>query len=539
VHRGDTLKNQYSNLSEANLPNIGEPMRVLLLADDRHENQVVIDHIDAFSLYSENNVKTVNPMHVKCPGGLINNEVDAIIIHYSIFILAEYFLSFEWRSQIINFHGPKIQIIQDEHRRIDEMKRQMYTLGINSVLSSLTLKNIKQVYGGPFMERIKVYSSLPGYFSERLMQLPQNSLESRQYDVVYRGRKNSSYGRLAKEKEDIGMQMLLAADKYGLEVDISSEESDRIYGKNWEDFLSSGRAMLGVEGGSSIFDFDGSIEKKIEEHTKNNPEGANDKGEPAHSSSQEGNIVHKTITPKIFEAIASKTALVLYPGEFRGILVPGRHYIELHKDGSNIKEVVEKLRNQEFLTDLVNRAFIDVAHRHDLTFQYYIRKMDAILQDVLDSKARSDTRVVEDFLREKLGLLNIENHDKEIKINELNEKVMLLEHEIYSAKQVITGALDEIDAILYQNILLLEHKIYSAKQTVAMAKIKRDIFLSGQSLLNCTDEEKVSILMQERDALMTESMLLLESNLNLDELAVKIATEEFETRLAGKKKWLS
>ena len=42
--------------------------------------------------------------------------------------------------------------------------------------------------------------------------------------------------------------------------DISSKESDRLYGKKWTEFISNCRTTLGTESGSSIIDFTGEIE---------------------------------------------------------------------------------------------------------------------------------------------------------------------------------------------------------------------------------------------------------------------------------------
>lgn len=70
---------------------------------------------------------------------------------------------------------------------------------------------------------------------------------------------------------------------------------------------------------------------------------------------RKGNVMFKTIAPKILEAIARRTAPVLFPSYFNGILEAGTHYIPLQPNDSNVSEVVQKLRDDTFLADMVDR----------------------------------------------------------------------------------------------------------------------------------------------------------------------------------------
>ena len=143
--------------------------------------------------------------------------------------------------------------------------------------------------------------------------------------------------------------------------------------------MMSGKAMLGVEGGASIFDFDGSIAGAVEDYQKCNPEADFDQIWMENCQGFEGNVVHKTITPRLFEAIATKTALILYPGRYRDILVPNRHYIPLEQDGSNIEEVVARLNDDEYLQNMVDRTYREILYRDDLSERFYMKKIDNVL----------------------------------------------------------------------------------------------------------------------------------------------------------------
>src|SRR3546814_8181514 len=83
--------------------------------------------------------------------------------------------------------------------------------------------------------------------------------------------------------------------------------------------ISGGRAALATEGGATVFDFDGTIGENVEDYRRRHPGADDEEVWEAVVKPHEGNVVHKTITPRAFEAILCRTALVMYPGDYRGI----------------------------------------------------------------------------------------------------------------------------------------------------------------------------------------------------------------------------
>ena len=355
-------------------------LKVLLLADNKHEANVVQDYIHAFTKHSQHYIKIVNPIHDNIPDCFELLKFDIILIHYSIYILSDYFLPKDWSNIISKFSGLKVQIIQDEYRFINEMKAKMTELGISVIISSLEPKNSKLVYGEnlPFVNM--VITCIPGYISDNFFSLPKQPIAERPLDIVYRGRLISpSLGLFVYEKYLIGEQIKKVAKSYDLKVDISSEEQNRIYGNKWNTFIASARATLGVEGGASFFDFNGNITKLVDEIYMNNPNADFHKVWDNLVRKYDGNIVHKTITPKLLEAIAAKTALILYPGKYREILLPERHYIELKQDLSNIDEVVKKIKDPKKLQEMVDRTYDEILHLNNISFNFFIEKIDYLL----------------------------------------------------------------------------------------------------------------------------------------------------------------
>ncbi|MDG2300364.1 MAG: hypothetical protein P8L22_01190 [Acidimicrobiales bacterium] len=420
------MKDQFLELSEINLSPVAKPLKVLFLGDDEHPANTVIDYIQSFLSESSHEISLINPINSECPENLSKEEYDAIIIHYSICITEPYFLSTNWIKSITHFNGVKIQIIQDEYRWINKMKTQMRCLGIQAVFSSLTPENAEKVYCGDFMSKTKIISCLPGYFSKRLLDLPHVSLEQREYDVIYRGRDLPwSTGEHAVFKREIGQNFISWSKTYDLKADIQTKESKRIYGDAWDNFLLNGRTMIGIEGGASLFDFDGNLKESLELFESKNPESDPSKYWEEHLKPFEGNIIHKTITPKIFEAIASRTALILIPGEYRGILEPNRHYIPLMEDGSNFDEVINKIKDHNFLAELAETTFEEITSKTDLTYKFLVDKADQIISYLEENPSKANA---ETYFREKAVSQNLEIENLLKQIEESQQSASSLEN---------------------------------------------------------------------------------------------------------------
>src|SRR5262249_31759919 len=158
----------------------------------------------------------------------------------------------------------------------------------------------------------------------------------RKLHVTYRARELPFWlGRHARQKEEIASGFARIAEKYGLNVDISAREDRRLYGQQWIDLILSGKAVLGTEGGASIFDWDSEIERATKQYVEAHPNATFEEVHQKILAPHEGNVIHRAFTPRLLEAIALRTALVLFPGEYAGILRPWRHYIPLKEDFSN------------------------------------------------------------------------------------------------------------------------------------------------------------------------------------------------------------
>lgn len=356
-------------------------LSVLLLCDDRRRNaDTVLDHIAALRQFSCHEVRTFNPFSLTNSKWLDLGEFDVVVIHYSVFVVSDHHLSPAFREMLRRFQGLKIQFIQDEHCRVDGMVTMIRFLGVHLLFTLLPIHEIPKLYGDDRLPGIVKIHTLAGYVPQHLagVQVPPTDL--RPIDVGYRGRKLPMWlGRLAQEKVWIGQGVLARAEKYKLCCDIKWAEEDRIYGRRWNRFLSSCKATLGTESGASIADFDGSIEKRTINYLADHPDHDFHQVSRALLKPHEGNVQFNTISPRIFESAALRTALILFPGDYSGIVHPWVHYLPLAKDFSNMEEIVEKLRDKTFMQAMTETAHGDLVGSGRYSYRSFVRKFDAVV----------------------------------------------------------------------------------------------------------------------------------------------------------------
>ena len=85
---------------------------------------------------------------------------------------------------------------------------------------------------------VDIYTTLTGYVGERWENTEVKEYSSRSIDIGYRARKVSFFlGKKGYEKYLIGEEFKHFTQGKDLNVDISSRETDRLYGKNGFNFF--------------------------------------------------------------------------------------------------------------------------------------------------------------------------------------------------------------------------------------------------------------------------------------------------------------
>jgi hypothetical protein len=347
------------------------------------------EHLEAFDKYSYHLITYIpsTPEFWKRPADEVLSLVDlsvfdVIIIHYSTRLSVLEHLDEGLAQTLEKYYGLKVLFIQDEYEGTEIARSWMDRLKFNVVYTCVPQEDVEYVYPSYRFPATEFLPTLTGYVPEdSTLEHYSKSLSERKLLIAYRGRKLPAvYGELGYEKYRIGVEMKMIAGMRDLPVDIEVEDSRRIYGSAWYEFLGSARATLGTESGANVFDFDGSLRAEITRLEIENPEIAFEEISAKVLASHEGRVLMNQISPKIFEAIRLRTALVLFEGSYSGVVRPNEHYIPLKKDFSNIDEVLAKLKDDEYLQKLTDRAYEDVVTSSRFSYKSFVEGVDADIE---------------------------------------------------------------------------------------------------------------------------------------------------------------
>ena len=353
----------------------------ILILYDQHEIHVktISDYLQSFHRYSRHNISYVSSF-AKCRFDL--DYFDAVVVHNSVRVCYPGPLSPSFAQALKNYQGLKVLFIQDEYDNTNFAKRTILDLGIGLIFTCVPEASIAKVYPPEEFAQVKFVNVLTGFIPLKLSQLKTYApIRQRSVLIGYRGRNIGFwYGDLGQEKRQIGMHMKKICKQRRLKADIAWEEGDRIYGNGWFDFLGKCKATLGTESGANVFDFDGTLKSTVQAELRRNPKATYEEIHDKFLSEREGEIVMNQISPKVFEAIACRTALVLFEGRYSGVLQPDLHYLSLKKDFSNVDEVLAKLHDDTLLEAMAGRAYADIIGSGRYTYQAFVNQVDEALE---------------------------------------------------------------------------------------------------------------------------------------------------------------
>ena len=358
-------------------------MNILLLCNRPVKNadaSTVTDHLDAFLNFSRHRVTQLSFLR-HLPERLDLDRFDAVIIHYTIAIgyFSEHFINARAKQRIRDFKGLKIVFIQDEYRSVNSVLETLTFLKADVLFTCVPEGEIEKVYAANALPHVTKINTLTGYVPKALVLQPVPRISERPIHVGYRTRKPPYWlGELGVEKWMISDRFLEETRDSGLVLNLSYDESRRIYGDRWIEFVSSCKAMLGVESGASVFDFTGGLQKTVDEYVAANPGATFQEIQEKFLRPFEGLIRLNQISPRCFEAAALRTVMVLYEGEYSGILKPWRHFVPIKKDFSNIRQVVEFLRDDGRLQEMADRAYEEIALNHAYSYEAFAAHFDEV-----------------------------------------------------------------------------------------------------------------------------------------------------------------
>ena len=392
--------------------------RLLLWCNyDPFNAAAVCDHINALAKFSRFDVTVLSQIG-SIPHDIDLEQFDAVIIHYSLTLALDSYISVKTRYRLSAYSGLKILFIQDEYRFVEKTRESIRQLGISLVFTCVPAAEIPKIYPPETLPDVTFVNVLTAYVPAWLTVYPAVPLSERKFDVGYRGRDYSAWhGRAGREKVDIGKRFVKDGRRAGLRCNIRWRERDRLYGAQWRVFLQNCRATLAVESGASVIDFQGRIGPRVETFEKLLGKAAKyDKTRELFFAGQEDRIDLSQISSRVFEAVAIRTLLIMYEGDYSGVLTPWVHYLPLKKDHSNMAEIVAVLRDDIRVGEIIANAFAEIAMNERWSYVTFVASFDAHIEKLIrfDASRRSRQKTI-DAIQKKHPFGVIDNpHDLHI-----------------------------------------------------------------------------------------------------------------------------
>ncbi len=319
------------------------------------------------------------------------SSFDAIIFHYSIRLAVDWHISSSWLQQIYLYQGVKALFVQDEYEVTDMLRTWLVRLKFDLVFTCVPKDQIELVYAKARYPNTEFINVLTGYAPEndkdyRPYILPN---QQRKNTIGYRGRKLPFWlGDLAHEKMDIGITLKKWCQENNITCDIEWSPEHRIYGNAWYKFLGSSLATLGTESGSNIFDDTGDLQKNITNDLKLYPQKSYSKIKAQYLKGLENRVTMNQISPKIFESICLRTALILFEGKCSGILEPGKHFFELKKDYSNLSDLKDFFFEKDNIKKMVDLAYQDIIESGRFSYKVFCELVEGKICEKVSTNHR-------------------------------------------------------------------------------------------------------------------------------------------------------
>lgn len=343
-----------------------------------------------FKTYLKDNVYYLNLAFKKVPAYVLKVDYDLII--FSTLFMGNHWHGREKFRQLMQrahdlkqLNAIRICLPQDEFIQPDLLCEFINEFDINYVFSVVAESEWAKVYRHVDFEKVKFIRILPGYIDdnkiEAITQLARTS--ERTIDIGYRaaGQPYYWFGRHGRLKQLIADEFQRVGPQHGLNVDISTDRKDIITGTSWYKFLCQCKYTIGVMGGTSLIDYDGSLYFGINEYMRQNPGATFEEVEQIFFPGLDGHVKNFMITPRVLEAALTQTCQILVEGDYNGAIKPGRNYIELKKDFSNLDDVLELVKQDRLRTKLVNNTYDDIVLSGKYSYNWFV---NFILETCLD-----------------------------------------------------------------------------------------------------------------------------------------------------------
>jgi hypothetical protein len=295
----------------------------------------------------------------------------------------------------------KIAVIQDEFIHMHLVNEFLREIGITDVLTCSAPSDWRTIY--PLLDPSKTQfrTILTGYVDDlRLAKINKKRATARDIDIGYRAARNPYWlGEHGTHKSEIGHRIGDLARRRRFSVDVNNPDSTEfLIGDDWFNFLRRCRTVLGVEGGASVLDYDGSIKKKVETFVEEHPNATFREVRDACFAEDDHKIDLACVSPRHFEASMTRTCQVLRRGRYNGLLKPWVHYIPVEQTYTNLDEVLDAVADDVLVKKIAQRAYQDLVASDRWTYRAFVRNIEDNVIEQLPVRDRQNLRVTSIFV---------------------------------------------------------------------------------------------------------------------------------------------
>ncbi|MET3839610.1 hypothetical protein [Bradyrhizobium sp. OAE829] len=348
------------------------------------------DHLYCFERHlPQHRVFYLNLEHKDLPDYAKNISFDIIVFH-DLFFCGRWggpALFNRLRSQIEFLRDSpaiKIAVPQDEFISADLLCDFINSYDIRAVFSVAPASEWPKIYPLVDRQRVQFYTVLTGYLEQQTLRkidaLQAGRHDARDIDIGYRAggrnwRQASWLGRHGVLKIEIGDRVEAHARKTDIRTDISSRPEDVFMGDAWYEFLLRCKYTIGLEGGASILDWDGTIRTRTLDYVEKHPASSLEEIESQCFPGMDGTFALFALSPRHLEACATGTCQVLIEGDYNGVLEPWVHYLPLKRDFSNLAEIMSLVKQDTHRSEIVGRAYRDIVQSGKYSYSAFAEQV--------------------------------------------------------------------------------------------------------------------------------------------------------------------
>lgn len=262
-----------------------------------------------------------------------------------------------------NRKGKLLMFVGNEYCLIPEKIRFINEVEVDYIASQLPKDAAKWLYGDCSKSKFLL---VPHALNDSVYK-PYLENHIRQIDIGFIGDRYS-YAIGDVERTEVAEYFIKNSLHQGLSVDIRMGRKLRIPREQYVQFLNSVRGTIGAESGTYYLEKTDKTQRKVEAFLSRYPDASFAEIYERFFKNYSNPVSGKAISSRHIEAIGTQTCQILLKGNYNDILKPNIHYIALKKDYSNIDEVLEKFRDQEFVKGMVENTYEYVMENH--TFKH-------------------------------------------------------------------------------------------------------------------------------------------------------------------------